>query len=143
MSKRSFILLAVFFVSSLLFLSGCTPPAAQLGSSANAGAAPPMSNGEFWFSTIWFLLIGLSVYYLMVIRPQVTKDEGQQKFIKELKKNDEVMTSGGLLGKVIAVYEDHIAVELGPNVKVRVRPEHVKTVPAKPVSAEKSKHKEK
>ena len=94
-----------------------------------------MSSNEFWFSTIWFLLIGLSVYYLMVIRPQVTKDDSQLKFLKELKKGDEVMTSGGILGRVAAVYDDHVAVEIGVNLKIKVRPDHVQAVPARPTSA--------
>lgn len=81
-----------------------------------------MSPFEFISSTVWFILIAIFVYYMLVLRPEAVESENREKFISELKKNDEVVTSGGLIGKVHTVKDDSVTVEIAPNVRVRVLP---------------------
>jgi preprotein translocase subunit YajC len=58
--------------------------------------------------------------YFMVIRPQQKKQKDHQELLKKLKKNDEVMTSGGIYGKVTDLKDTVVTLEVAPNVRIRV-----------------------
>jgi preprotein translocase subunit YajC len=81
--------------------------------SAAAAGAPPA-----WTSFIPFVGMGL-VFYFFLLRPQMRQQKAQRAKIDGLKKGDQVVTAGGLIGKVLRVDEAHVELELGPNVKVR------------------------
>jgi len=76
--------------------------AAQVG--APAPGAPPI-----W---IWGLI--LAVFYFLLIRPQQRRAKEQQGLVDGLKKNDKVVTSGGLHGRIVEVHKDHLALEIAP-----------------------------
>lgn len=84
-----------------------------------------MNPTEFIFNTIQFFCMALIVYFLMVINPSRARDENHVKFVENLKKNDKVVTSSGLLGKVVAIKPEEISIEIANNVKVFVEPSHV------------------
>lgn len=81
-------------------------------SAASAGAPPA------WTSFIPFIGMGL-VFYFFLLRPQMQQQKAQRAKIAGIKKGDQVVTAGGLLGKVIKVDDNYVDLELGPNVKVR------------------------
>ena len=62
--------------------------------------------------------------YLLMIRPQQKKVKEHKAMIEALRRGDQVVTSGGLIGKVVKVGDTELEVELAPNVKVRVVREH-------------------
>lgn len=64
------------------------------------------------------ILIFIAFYFLM-IRPQQKRMKELQNSINAVKKGDQVVTGGGLIGKVTKVDENEVELELGPNVKVR------------------------
>lgn len=69
---------------------------------------------------VQFLLIGV-VFWFFIIRPQNKKIKEHRTKIAAVKKGDQVVTGGGLVGKVARVIDEHfIEVELAANVKVRV-----------------------
>ena len=80
------------------------------------------------------LLLIFGVFYFLLIRPQQRRMKSHQAMIGAVKKNDVVVTGGGLVGKVIKVDEKEVEVELAPNVRVKalkgtlteVRPHGVK-----------------
>lgn len=59
------------------------------------------------------------IFYFLILRPQMRRQKEQQAKIGSLKKGDQVVTGGGLIGKVIKVDEQTVDLELGPNVRVR------------------------
>ena len=59
------------------------------------------------------------VFYFFLLRPQMQQQKAQRAKIAGLKRGDQVVTAGGLLGKVIKVDETQVELELAPNVKVR------------------------
>jgi preprotein translocase subunit YajC len=65
------------------------------------------------------LLLVLVVFYFLLIRPQQQARKRHLDMITNLKKNDVVVTAGGLIGKVKSVADDEVRIELGPNVEVR------------------------
>jgi preprotein translocase subunit YajC len=60
------------------------------------------------------------VFYLLLIRPQQQKAKEHRVMLANLKKNDEIITNGGLYGRVLAMADDIVTVEIAPNVKVRI-----------------------
>jgi len=80
--------------------------------AATAGAPPT------WTTFIPFVGMGL-VFYFFLLRPQMQQQKAQRAKIGGIKKGDQIVTGGGLLGKVIKVDEHHVDLELAPNVKVR------------------------
>ena len=67
------------------------------------------------------MLLVLVIMYFMVIRPQRQQQKKHQETLANLRRGDEVVTSGGLIGKVSKVpTETEVEVEIAPNVKVRV-----------------------
>jgi preprotein translocase subunit YajC len=84
-----------------------------------------------------FILIFVIMYF-MVIRPQQKKAKEHQEMLNKLKRNDEVMTSGGIYGKVIDLKETVVTLEVAPNVRIRVHRPQISAV----ISAEKAPAKE-
>jgi preprotein translocase subunit YajC len=72
------------------------------------------------------------IAYLLVIRPQRKKAKEHEDLIKNTRKGDSVITTGGLIGKVTRVVDDaEIELEIAPNVKVRVSRAMISTVRSK------------
>ncbi len=78
-----------------------------------------------------FILIFVIMYFL-ILRPQQKRVKLHQEMVKNLRRGDTVVTSGGLLGKVTKVVDDdQIEVELGEGVKVRQMRQMISEVRAK------------
>ena len=87
-----------------------TPAFAQ---AAGGGAA----QGLLSFLPIVFIFL---IMYLLIIRPQQKKAKEHKAMVEALRRGDQVITSGGLIGKVTKVADAEVELELAPNVKVRV-----------------------
>ena len=85
-----------------------------------------MGPRDFIFGTIQFFCFALIVYYLLVLSPARTREESHNKFIKDLKKNDEVITRSGFYARVVGVKPEYITLEIASNVRVKVEPRHVR-----------------
>jgi preprotein translocase subunit YajC len=95
-----------------------------LFTSAFAQATPPAggppSGADMIMQLVPFALIFVIAYFL-VIRPQRKKTKQHDDLIKNTRKGDSVITTGGLIGKVTRVVDDaELELEIAPNVKVRV-----------------------
>ena len=66
------------------------------------------------------LILVIVVFYFFFIRPQMKKSNEQKNFRAELKKGDEVLTIGGILGKVTKINEDSVVIETEGQTKVKV-----------------------
>ena len=68
------------------------------------------------------LILIFVVFYFLLIRPQQKKMKEHRAMLGTLKRNDRVVTAGGLVGRIASVKEgsDEIEVEIAPNVKVLV-----------------------
>jgi preprotein translocase subunit YajC len=65
------------------------------------------------------------VFYFLLIRPQQQKAKVQREMLNNLKRNDEVVTAGGLYGRVIELNDKIVTLEIAPNVRVRVDRPHI------------------
>lgn len=89
-------------------------------SDAMAEAAPAAQQADPMSSLIFFGGMIL-IFYFLLIRPQQKRAKEHRNMVEALNKGDEVVTNGGLLGKIIEVGEQYITVELADNVQVKMQ----------------------
>ncbi len=65
------------------------------------------------------------VFYLLLIRPQQKKAKEHKTVLENLKKGDAVITQGGLLGKITALSDQILTLEIADKVQVRVSRAHI------------------
>jgi preprotein translocase subunit YajC len=66
------------------------------------------------------LILLFVVFYFLLIRPQQKKAKQQKQFLENLKKGDEVVTSGGLYGKITGITDDAVTLEIAEKIRVKV-----------------------
>jgi len=74
------------------------------------------------------LVLIFVLFYFLLFRPQQKKAKQHQEMLGKLKKNDDVMTSGGIYGKVISLADNVVTLEVAPNVRIRVNRPQISTV---------------
>lgn len=84
-----------------------------------AAAATAGGGGAAMFVQIFPLILIFVVFYFFLIRPQQKRAREHEAKIGAVQKNDEVVTGGGLMGKVTKVADDFVEVEIAPNVRVK------------------------
>jgi preprotein translocase subunit YajC len=66
--------------------------------------------------------------YFLMIRPQMKRAKEHKQLVEGLQKGDEVITAGGVLGRITKVGEAYIGVEIAPNTEVSVQRASVQTI---------------
>lgn len=87
--------------------------------SITAAAAAPGGEPSFLWAILPWLLIFL-IFYMLMIRPQQRRMKEHQAQIAAIKKGDDVITGGGIRGRVTKVNDEEIEVEIANGVRVRV-----------------------
>ncbi|RKG99683.1 preprotein translocase subunit YajC [Corallococcus sp. CA053C] len=95
---------------------------------AQAGAGSPLG-------TFGFLAVLVAIMYFVMIRPQQKQLKEHRNLIAGLKKGDDVVTSGGILGRIHQVDEGTVTVEIASGVRVRVLKSAVSAKGTVPVAA--------
>ena len=90
-----------------------------------ASAAPDLISQLMVFGGIFL------IFYLLFIRPQNKKMKEHKAMVDALAKGDEVVTNGGLLGKVVGLHDSFITLEVSQNVKLNVQRSAVGTIQPK------------
>jgi preprotein translocase subunit YajC len=86
----------------------------SLLAAAGAGNAPPA-----WLSYLPFVAMGL-IFWFLIMRPQMKQQKEQKTKLEAIKKGDEVLTGGGIIGKVIRADETYADVEIAQGIRVKV-----------------------
>ena len=82
---------------------------------AQEAAGPSMTYNLFLFGGMFFL------FWLILWRPQSKRAKEHQSRISEISKGDEILTSGGLLGKVTKVTDDYLALLVAEGVELKIQ----------------------
>ncbi|NNE36974.1 MAG: preprotein translocase subunit YajC [Gammaproteobacteria bacterium] len=90
--------------------------------NAYAQAASPQQGGG---SFLVMMVIFFVIFYFMLMRPQMKQAKEHKKLIENLNKGDEVVTSGGLLGKISLIEENFIILEVASQTEVKVQKQSV------------------
>jgi len=68
------------------------------------------------------IVVMFLIFYMLVFRPQTKVRKEHELMLKQLKKNDEVVTSGGMFGTVVNVKPNAVTLRIDDNVRVEVEP---------------------
>jgi len=93
--------------------------------NAWAQEAPPAGGG---FMSLLPLILIFVVFYFFLIRPQMKQAREHKQMVEALAKGDEVVTSGGILGKITKTGDSFIHVEIAPNIEVKVQKHSVTAI---------------
>ncbi|MCH8104881.1 MAG: preprotein translocase subunit YajC [Proteobacteria bacterium] len=94
-------------------------------SDAMAQSADSASGGILSFLPLVILFV---VFYFLLIRPQQKKAKQHKNMVAELKKGDEIITNGGVLGKITDVGENFLTCEIAEKVEIKVQSNAVSTL---------------
>ncbi len=83
-------------------------------------AVPREGGNSSMILLMQFVAIGF-IFYFLLIRPQRKEQQRHRKMIEELKKGDEVITAGGIIGTVVHTQDDRITIKTGENTRVVVQ----------------------
>ncbi|MFC1807733.1 preprotein translocase subunit YajC [Candidatus Omnitrophota bacterium] len=103
---------------SVVYAMGASPQAQGQG-----GGSPLMS--------LMQLVLMFGIFYFLLIRPQQKKQKDHEKMISELKKNDDIITTGGVHGTIANVKDKTYTVRVDDNVKLEISKTAVSTVKRK------------
>jgi preprotein translocase subunit YajC len=102
-----------------------TPAFAQAAGSASGGT------GDVLVQFAPFAII-IAIMYFLIMRPQQKKARDHAELVKNVRRGDTIVMTGGLIGKVTRVVDDaEVEIEIAPNVKVRVARTMISDVRAK------------
>jgi preprotein translocase subunit YajC len=71
-------------------------------------------------SPIFMMLAMFGIFYFVLIRPQVKKQREHQAMLNKLGKGDEIITRGGIVGKITGMSGDLVIIEVQEKVRVRI-----------------------
>ena len=80
------------------------------------------------------LILMFLVFYFLLIRPQQKRTKQHKEFLNSLKKGDEVITSGGLFGRVTGITESVVTLEVADKVRIKVQRGNISGTKPKPVA---------
>ncbi len=92
---------------------------------AQSAAAPVQDGGGMSMILLFVMFVA---FYFLLVRPQQKRAKEQKAMIEALQKGDEVVTSGGLLGRVAKIGDNYVGVEVAENVVVQVQKSAVQSV---------------
>jgi len=81
-------------------------------SDALAQTAPAAPGGEGAWTSIIFMVLIFAVFYFLLIRPQAKKQKEHKAMVEALGKGDEVMTAGGIIGKITELTEQYVTLQV-------------------------------
>lgn len=94
-----------------------TPPGGAGGSSSFMGFLP--------------LIFMFAIFYLLLIRPQQKKAKEHKALLEMLKKGDQIVTAGGIHGKVTAIDDGVVVIEIATGVNIRMNKGYIASVTKK------------
>jgi preprotein translocase subunit YajC len=92
---------------------------------SNAYAAGATSSNDLM--SFLPLIVIFVLFFFMIIRPQMKAAKAQREMIAALQKGDEVITSGGIVGKVTKVAESFVSIEIAANTEITVQKQAVQS----------------
>ena len=74
------------------------------------------------------LVLIVVIFYFLLVRPQQKRAKEHKQLVEGLKKNDQVVTAGGVHGRIVEVSEHTVTLEIAPNVQIRHDRSQISTV---------------
>ena len=93
-------------------------------SSAYAQQAAPQGS----LLDLWPLVVIFIAFYFLLIRPQQKKQKAHSEMVTALQVGDEVITAGGILGRITAVSDHYAVVQISDNTEIKIQKSSVSQV---------------
>lgn len=84
---------------------------------AQGGASP--------LGSLFFIIMMVAIFYFLIIRPQQKKAKEHRAFIESLKRGDQVVTAGGIHGKVVAIEDNVVTLEIATGVNIKINKAYI------------------
>ncbi|MGQ0793911.1 MAG: preprotein translocase subunit YajC [Deltaproteobacteria bacterium] len=97
-----------FIMMMTALAAGCVPP-----SGAEGGGGSPLV-------ALAPIVLIFVLFYFLILRPQQKQSKEREEMLKNLKRGDSVITSGGIYGRIINISGDAMSVEIAKGVTVRI-----------------------
>jgi preprotein translocase subunit YajC len=95
---------------------------------SSAFAQAPSTGGDAGLMGFLPIILMFVLLYFLMIRPQMKRAKEQKAMVDALQKGDEIITAGGVLGRISAVTDAYITVEIAANTEVTVQRGAVQTL---------------
>ena len=102
---------AGLLLALLAFLSGCLAP---------AGGEQAQSDPNSTWYMLGFLVLIFALFYFVMIRPQRKRQKNQQQMMQSLQKGDEVITAGGIFGRIDSLNEESVVIKTESGALLRI-----------------------
>ena len=93
-----------------------------------AYAQAPAGGAEGGLLSFLPIIVMFVVLYFLMIRPQMKRAKEQKAMVDAIQKGDEVVTAGGVLGRVTKVSDAYVTVEIAPNTEISLQRTAVQTL---------------
>ena len=95
---------------------------------SSGGAAGGAGGGMAAFQQIIPLVFMFAIFYFLLIRPQQKKAKAHKALLESMKKGDNVITAGGVHGKITAVENDLVTLEVANNVNIKITKSYIAAI---------------
>jgi len=95
---------------------------------APGGAAGGAGGGMAAFQQIIPLVFMFAIFYFLLIRPQQKKAKEHKALLESMKKGDNVITAGGVHGKVVAVENELVTLDIANNVNIKITKSYIAAI---------------
>ena len=95
-------------------------------SDAFAQAAP--AGGDAGFMGLLPIVLMFVLLYFLMIRPQMKRAKEHKQMVEALQKGDEVLTAGGVVGRITVMGDAYVSLEIAPGIEVSVQRSAVQTL---------------
>lgn len=91
-----------------------------IGQQAAPAQQAPGGAAGLLGSPFVLMILMFGVFYFLVIRPQSKKAKLHQQMLSELKAGDDIVTSGGMIGRITGIKDDQVTLEVQQGVRIRI-----------------------
>ena len=95
---------------------------------ANAYAQAAPAGGDAGFMGLLPIVLMFVLLYFLMIRPQMKRAKEHKQMVEALQKGDEVITAGGMVGRISEMGDAYVTLEVAPNTQVSVQRAAVQTL---------------
>ncbi len=95
---------------------------------SQAFAQTPTGTGGMDMLSLLPIILMFVLLYFLLLRPQMRRAKEQKQMIASLAKGDEVITGGGVLGRLTKISDNYVSVEIAPNVEITVQKASIQTL---------------
>ena len=109
---------------------------------STAWAQTGETSGPPPFANIGFIVLMMAIFWFVLLRPEQRRRKERDTLVASVKRNDQVVLSSGIHGRVMALGDKIVTLEIAPKVQVQVDRSAIETIENLPTTSEKEREKQ-